>query len=481
MKTNTKKTNTKNIIDKFPLERYLVHHKNLLSILFIAFIIRLINLSQSLWLDEAINVLAVKNNNLVDLVTKYSLYDFHPPLYHIILYFWTKIFGYSEIAVRFPSILTTMICIMIVYKIGSEFFSKKIGLTASLLLALSPLSIYYSQEARMYSLTMLFASASFYFFLCLLNKKFSLMRLIIFTLLLALGFYSDYIFWIFGIFLIFYLYKKSSVEKVWLYLILSLVFLFISPWLKFFISQLTAGVSQAKSTPLWSKVVGEASLKNLLLVPVKFSLGRISFYNKTIYTLFTGSLIVLESLAILLGFRKLKEKTFPFLFPLVITILIAFAISLFVPIFSYFRFLFLLPLFYLLISFCVSNAAFGRVLIFLILIFEIISASIYFINPRFHRENWKEVIKFIEENSKGNSTSLLVNIAQGAPYNYYAKTVPLIDEKNLNNSYDKIFFIRYSQPIFDPNEEVLKKIESQGYKKNLEKDFNGVTIWEYKR
>lgn len=456
-------------------------NKNLLYILITALLLRLINLNQSLWLDEAINVLAVKNYNLADLITKYSLYDFHPPLYHIILYFWSKIFGFSEIAVRFPSIITTMICIIVVYKIGSEFFSKKIGLAASLLLALSPLSIYYSQEARMYSLTMLLASISFYFFLCLLNKKFNLLRLVFFTFFLILGFYSDYLFWIFGIFLILYLYKKSSVEKIWLFLSLSLIFLFISPWLKFFLNQLLAGFSQAKSTPLWGKVVGSFSLKNLILVPVKFSIGRISFYNKTIYALFTGSLIALESLAILLGVRKLKEKIFPFLSPFLIPILIAFTISFFIPVFSYFRFLFLLPIFYLLISFGLSNATFGRMIVSLVFIFEIVSSSIYFINPRFHRENWKEAVRFIEENSKENSASLLVNIAQGAPYKYYTNSVPLIDEKNLNNSYDKIFFIRYAQPIFDPKEEVLKKIEDLGYKKNQEKDFNGVTIWEYKR
>lgn len=456
-------------------------NNKLIYIVLIAFLIRLVNLDQSLWLDEAINTLAVKNNNLFDLITKYSLYDFHPPLYHVILYFWTKIFGYPEIAVRIPSLIFSLLSVLVVYKIGSEFFSKKIGLTASLLLALSPLGIYYSQEARMYSLTMFLGTVSFYYFLSLLNKKFNLLRLVLFSLFLILGFYSDYLFWIYGLFLIFYLYKKSSVEKIWIALAASLIFLFLSPWLKYFLSQLSAGVSQVKEAPLWGKVVGEASIKNLLLVPIKFSIGRISFYNKSLYSFFVGSLLLLETFSVYLGIKKLKNKTNPFLYSLIVPIVIAFIISFFIPVFSYFRFLFLLPIFYFLISFALTNNNFGKFLISLIVIFQAISLAIFLINPRFHRENWKDAGLFIENNAKQNSVSLLVNIAQGAPYHYYVKTVPLIDENKLNEGYDKIFFIRYAQPIFDSKELVLKKIEGLGYLKNQEKDFNGVTVWEYKK
>lgn len=463
------------------MKKYLLRHKTLIYILTFGFLLRLIYLNQSLWLDEAINILAVKNYNLADLITKYSLYDFHPPLYHIALYFWTKIFGYLEISARFPSIIFSLSSVAVVYKIGSEFFSKKIGLTSAILLALSPLAVYYSQEARMYSLTMLLASITFYFFLCLLNKRFKYLYLVFFTFFLILGFYSDYLFWIFGLFLILYLYKKSAVEKVWISLSLSLIFLFISPWLKLFLSQLTAGISQVKEAPLWGRVVGEASLKNLLLVPVKFSIGRISFYNKTLYSVITALIIFLESYSIYLGFRKLKVKTYPFIFTLIIPLGVAFIISIFIPVFSYFRFLFLLPVFYLLISFGLSNTIFGKSAICLIIIFQIICLSIYLVNPRFHRENWKEAVAYVEQNSDPASAALLVNIAQGAPYEYYAKTVPLIDEKNLDSSYDKIFFIRYSQPIFDPDEKVLSKVNSQNYKKESEKDFNGVTVWEYKK
>jgi Fe-S cluster biosynthesis and repair protein YggX len=139
--------------------------------------------------------------------------------------------------------------------------------------------------------------------------------------------------------------------------------------------------------------------------------------------------------------------------------------------------LFVLPALLLILSLGMKK---NIILLYLFVFFSLISSSVYLFIPRFHRENWKEAVNYIENNSTQNSASLLVNIAQGAPYNYYKKQTILIDNNNLNASYDKIFFIRYAQPIFDPKEEVLKKVEWLGYIKSQEKDFNGVTVWEYK-
>ena len=40
--------------------------------------------------------------------------------------------------------------------------------------------------------------------------------------------------------------------------------------------------------------------------------------------------------------------------------------------------------------------------------------------------------------------------------------------------------MRYVQPIFDPQDNLRKKVE-ESYKKTREKDFNGVTVWEYEK
>ena len=65
----------------------------ILIILLFGLILRLLNLNQSLWLDEAINAQAVSAYSYKDLIIKYSIGDFHPPLYHILLKIITDIFG----------------------------------------------------------------------------------------------------------------------------------------------------------------------------------------------------------------------------------------------------------------------------------------------------------------------------------------------------------------------------------------------------
>ena len=134
-------------------------------ILVVAFILRLISLTQSLWLDEAINVNAAAGLSLKSLILKYSLGDFHPPLFHAILRGWILLFGSSEAVVRIPSVILGTLTVYITYLIGQKLFEGKTGLIAATLIATSPLHIYYSQEARMYALAAFLTSLSAYFFI----------------------------------------------------------------------------------------------------------------------------------------------------------------------------------------------------------------------------------------------------------------------------------------------------------------------------
>src|SRR3989344_9235935 len=127
-------------------------------------ILRFLKLNQSLWLDEAINVTFVKSLNLKSLIFEYSIGDFHPPLYHILLRGWVLLFGTSEIAVRLPSVFLGLATVYVVYLVAKKMFDNKTALVSATLIATSPLHVYYSQEARMYMLAAFFASLSVYFF-----------------------------------------------------------------------------------------------------------------------------------------------------------------------------------------------------------------------------------------------------------------------------------------------------------------------------
>src|SRR3989338_10879187 len=71
----------------------------------------------------------------------------------------------------------------------------------------------------------------------------------------------------------------------------------------------------------WSLVLGKANLKNLLLIPIKFSIGRISFYPKWLYWVVAGIWTVFV-------FSKLKNISL-LLYLLIVPLLLGFMVSFF--------------------------------------------------------------------------------------------------------------------------------------------------------
>ena len=109
--------------------------------------------TRGLWLDEAITVKQASRAFLV--VIQKLATGVHPPLYHITMHFWLKVFGRSEVALRSFSVLVGVIAIPVAYWAASRIYDRRTGLIAAGLVALSPFQIWYSQEARMYALLFL--------------------------------------------------------------------------------------------------------------------------------------------------------------------------------------------------------------------------------------------------------------------------------------------------------------------------------------
>lgn len=89
----------------------------------------------------------------------------HPPLYYIIAHEWTRLFGTSLRALRLLSAVFGMLAIPCAYWLCFELFESSAGaLLGAALVALAPVAVLYSQEAREYSMwlvCMLAASALF--------------------------------------------------------------------------------------------------------------------------------------------------------------------------------------------------------------------------------------------------------------------------------------------------------------------------------
>ena len=128
----------------------------LLVILLLAFALRVHRLgSQSLWYDEAVTA-QVAAQGITEL-TRWTADDIQPPLYYYAVAGWTRLAGRSEWALRFPSVIFGTLTVPLMWSLALRLFGRRrrgqmAALAAGLLAALSPLYVYYAQEARMYTL-----------------------------------------------------------------------------------------------------------------------------------------------------------------------------------------------------------------------------------------------------------------------------------------------------------------------------------------
>ena len=76
----------------------------------------------------------------------------HPPGYYLLMWVWTKIFGWDVWTIRFPSVLFGTASIALVWLLAAGAYGRAAAWTAAALLCLNGHNIYWSQMARMYSM-----------------------------------------------------------------------------------------------------------------------------------------------------------------------------------------------------------------------------------------------------------------------------------------------------------------------------------------
>ncbi len=105
--------------------------------------------AQSLWYDEGISAFQL-TRSFGDILYAASQ-DTHPPLYYWTLKAWSLVFGSSELSLRGLSAVWGVAAVGLTYLTGRGLFGTVAATIAAVLVAVSPLSVYYSQEVRMYS------------------------------------------------------------------------------------------------------------------------------------------------------------------------------------------------------------------------------------------------------------------------------------------------------------------------------------------
>jgi mannosyltransferase len=214
----------------------------LLAILCLGLFLRIYHLGgESFWIDEQVTIRLAHKSFAA--IIKNRAHNFHPPFYFLLERCWVGLFGDSEFAARFLSVLFGFFAMCMVYKVGRLLFDKEVGLFASLLLALSTFHIRYSQETRSYSLMVLLTLLSVYFLLKLQRKDTNHWDLVGYTLSTSLLIYTHY----YGLFIVIMenlyiagclLFKRhlGLSWKKWVLLQVSMILLF-APWIPVLINQ----------------------------------------------------------------------------------------------------------------------------------------------------------------------------------------------------------------------------------------------------
>lgn len=163
--------------------------------------------------------------------------DTHPPGYFWIMHFWMRLFGDSIFTIRLFSVLMSMICVFLAYRLGCCLFDESAGIFSALFLSVSAFGVRYAQEARSYSLIMVIMMASWLFALRF-EKHNKTTDLVVFAIFDSFGLLVHYFYIFVACAQFFYfsvVYKQKRELRYKLYLASLFSFLFFFSWFMLFV------------------------------------------------------------------------------------------------------------------------------------------------------------------------------------------------------------------------------------------------------
>jgi hypothetical protein len=288
-------------------------------------------------------------------------------------------------------------------------------------------------------------------------------------------------------------YKK---EKGWWIKYLSI---FILPavlgflWLPTLFVQISSGKQLMESLPAWRNIIGGSNIKQLALVWMKFVFGRISLLNKPFYYL----MVILASVPVLASFmaavKNRKKEIDILIYWLIVPLGLGFLASFLFPAFNYFRYVYVIPAFYLLVSWGAINIKKSKIRILVIsslILFNILSWMIYVFNVRQHREQWKQVTNFIESNAKELDVTIFEYPRPFTPYRWYSKdfveSYGITDAVASDMSKTKqktekaisgkrgVYYFEYLADLSDPGRVAVEVLKDKGFQVRQVYNFEGV-------
>jgi 4-amino-4-deoxy-L-arabinose transferase-like glycosyltransferase len=142
-----------------------------------------------LWLDEALTVNIARMP--LSQIPQWLRHDGAPPLYYVLLHFWTSLFGTSDVAVRSLSGVAGLGAAVAIWFAGRRVSGTGTAWAAFVLFLSNPFAIRYATETRMYMIEILLITCGLIAFMRALERP-SIGRLAVLTLITALLLYTQY-------------------------------------------------------------------------------------------------------------------------------------------------------------------------------------------------------------------------------------------------------------------------------------------------
>ena len=181
----------------------------------LAFVLRLILLNNygDLWLDELYSWYFANQKSVFGTVVELIKQDLHMPVYFIILHFWMKIFGKTDVSMHLCTLFLTIPLIPVSFYSMKCLFDRKVGYFAAALLAINTFGIYYSIEVRFYGLVFVLSLLSAVFFVKMLEnfeKKYTIAFLVTHLLLMYTFSITPLLTFCYGIVGLIFVYKDKK-------------------------------------------------------------------------------------------------------------------------------------------------------------------------------------------------------------------------------------------------------------------------------
>jgi uncharacterized membrane protein len=115
---------------------------------------------QSYHHDEIVTASRVLRGDFGHAMDAVGFSESAPPLYYALAWFWTQLTGTGEFGLRSLSALAGVATVPVAYLVGLALRGRRTGLVAAALVAVNPMLLWYSQEARAYALLVLLCAVS---------------------------------------------------------------------------------------------------------------------------------------------------------------------------------------------------------------------------------------------------------------------------------------------------------------------------------